>query len=94
MNIEADSLKPRTLEDFKKYEQEAQTVKGTPSLGGSSQLTSDTMVQTRYNHYMKRRMQALNILRIRYDDMVSYGASYPQKPVYGHYEQEVNPFST
>ena len=77
MNIEADSLKQRTIEEFVKYEQEMQTVKGTPSLGGSSQLTSDTMVETRYTHYVKRRLQALNILRIRYDDMVSYGAQYP-----------------
>ena len=44
MNIEADSLKQRTIEEFVKYEQEMQTVKGTSSLGGSSQLTSDTMI--------------------------------------------------
>jgi hypothetical protein len=48
---------------------------------GSVNLSDELIAQTRYRHYIKRRMQALQILQIRYEDLKNE-INYPKKKIY------------
>ena len=67
MNIEPEYLTPKSLEDFKNaiMEQDGEQATREYQKWG---LTIDDVAKTREGYYADRRMQALTILQMRFED--------------------------
>lgn len=65
MNIDINDLKPKTLKEFK----QESGVKASKNGGGDGSAMSELIAQTRYEHFCKKRGQALAILKVRMEDL-------------------------
>ena len=66
MNIDPNDLKAKTLAEFKR---ESGVKKRKDSAKGAGTAMSELVVQTRYDHFCKKRNQAWAILKGRMEDL-------------------------
>ena len=93
MNIDPESLKARTLEEVKTITKQQRSSEpnyiGRIKSPGFVDLKEDDIAKTRFNHYQKRRKQALIILQVRLEDVKNRGNDYPSKNIYEQQNQSL-----
>ena len=82
MNIEPDSLKPKTIQDIKEQiVKQRETTKNNllvkNKAPGNVGLDDDKLAETRLSHYNKRRAQALVIIQLRLQEKQSRNNETP-----------------
>jgi len=93
MNIEPEFLKPRSYESFlEQIQQQGKEMREYMFQGvKGGHLSNEELAQTRYNHYQKRRYQALSILNLRYEEKRHHEFHVPEKQ---EYDPQINVVNT